>query len=145
MSEKEFWRSIPDYKNYEASNTVKIRNVKTGELLNPIIDQNNKRGKVRLCKNGYSKGFYVDYLIALAFRGEKQLPNTINYVCHINGDVTDNNPENLNWKPRGVCYLKKLKKWIAQIMINNEHKYLGLFNSKEEAGTSYMKAYQEKV
>ena len=36
--------------------------------------------------------------------------------------------------------LKKLKKWIVQIMINNEHKYLGLFNSKKVAGTAYMKA-----
>ena len=67
MSEKEFWRNIPDYKNYEASNTAKIRNIKTGYLLNKIIYQNNKRIKVRLSKNGYSKGFYVDYLIALFF------------------------------------------------------------------------------
>ena len=56
-------------------------------------------------------------MIGLAFLGDKQIPNVKNDAYHINGNVSDNRPENLDWKPRCVHFNKQLKKWIAHIMI----------------------------
>ena len=69
----------------------------------------------------------------------------MNDVYHINGDVSDNIPENFDWKPRGVTFNKRLKKWIAQIMINKEHKYLGAFASKREAGEANIRKHMREV
>lgn len=38
---------------------------------------------------------------------------------------------------KGVTYNKNAKKWVAQIRINWEMKYLGLFTSPENAATAY--------
>lgn len=35
--------------------------------------------------------------------------------------------------PRGVCWDKKAEKWLSQCTINGKSKFVGLFNSKEEA------------
>ena len=59
--------------------------------------------------------------------------------------MSDNRPENLDWKPRCVPFKIQIKKWIAQIMINKEHKYLSSFDSKQEAGEAYMKAYENRL
>jgi hypothetical protein len=43
----------------------------------------------------------------------------------------------------GVSWNKNKKKWIAQITANKEFKYLGCFNSPEEASEEYLKAKQK--
>ena len=110
-----------------------------------LPEKKGKRIQILLCKNGYYKGFYLDCLIGLAFLEDKQITNVKNDVYDINGNVSDNRPENLDWKHRGVRFNKQMKKWIAQIMINKEHKYLGSFDSKQEAGEAYMKAYENRL
>jgi hypothetical protein len=52
----------------------------------------------------------------------------------------------------GVCWHNRYKKWYAQISINNKKKYLGYFNTAEEASKAYIKAkrlhhkfWEEKV
>ena len=76
------------------------------------------------------------------------------FIDHINGDRGDNridnlrvvsNAENLqNMKEaKGYTHHKKLNKWMAQIAVNKEHKYLGIFNTKQEAHAAYLKAKKE--
>ncbi len=44
---------------------------------------------------------------------------------------------------KGVSYHKMGKKWQVKIRIGKENRYLGLFNTKEEAGEVYRKASLE--
>jgi len=41
---------------------------------------------------------------------------------------------------KGVSWNKKLQKWVAQAVINREHRYLGLHATKELAAEAYVKA-----
>ena len=134
MSEEESWKGIPDYKNYEINNKGQIKSVRTGNIISETIDKRNKRLTVNLCKNGFIKCFYVDYLVALVFKADKQFPVVKNYVFHIDGYVSNISTENVDWKFQGTTYNPNLKKWIAQILVNHVRIYLGSFHSQQEAG-----------
>lgn len=84
------------------------------------------------------------------------------HIDHINNDKRDNRITNLrlatksenaqNVKTRksnntsgfiGVCYVKRLNKWQAQIGINGKLKVLGKFRSPEMASAAYQAAKKE--
>ena len=96
------------------------------------------------------KAIRVHRIIWALAKGE----NTSEFIDHINGNKGDNrlgnlrvvsNAENLqNMKnAKGYTYHKKLNKWMAQIAVNKEHKYLGVFNTEHEAHEAYLKAKKE--
>ena len=97
--------------------------------------------------DGKYKTIYLHRVIANAQEGQD--------VDHINGDKTDNSPENLRVCTRaenlqnsrvhkgntsgykGVCWDKQMKKWRGQIRGNGRNIFLGLFKRKEEAAMAY--------
>lgn len=74
-------------------------------------------------------------------------------VDHIDRDPTNNRRSNLRYATRqqqlqnrgfkGVSQIKS-GKWQARIMVNGVRKYLGLFDSKEEAERAYQSEFEKR-
>lgn len=100
-------------------------------------------------------GFLVHRLIAMAFLPDysKDLQ-----VDHINGDKSDNRADNLRMatcrqnhrgfqnkrkggssEHRGVCWATREGKWVATIMIDYKHVFLGYFKCEHSAALAYNK------
>ena len=132
------------------------------------ISRNNFHAKIGdkaggLGKNGYyrisidSKRYYNHRLIFLYQYG--YLPK---YIDHIDNNPLNNkignlrevthsqnhmnrkqNSRNASSQYKGVCWDKSNKVWIAQIQLNNIHKYLGGFKSEQKAALIYNNAATE--
>ena len=158
MNEKEIWKSIPGYKDYEVSNLGNVRSLKRGKELVLKLGLSSGYPIVGLSKDGKIKSHKVHQLVAQAFLGHT--PNGMETIIdHRNGIKTDNRLENLRLvtprenvtfgtlkrntssKYTGVSWHKHNKKWKADIGINGKLKHLGYFTSEEDAG----RAYQEKL
>lgn len=111
-SEDEIWKDIPNYEGlYQASNFGRIKSLFRQEItIHPrsrktmfrkrrekILDMKlDKDGyfKVRPCKNGKARTFFVHRLILLAFVPN---PNSLPQINHKDGNKINNNINNLEW------------------------------------------------
>lgn len=140
---KEYFKYEPDtgklFWNKRPSNRVVI-----GSEVGNYNDQGYKVCRFK------GKALRVHRIIWAVAKGE----HPADFIDHINGDKGDNrltnlrsvsNAENLqNMKSsKGYTYHRKLNKWRAQIVLNKEHKYLGVFNTEHEAHEAYLKAKEE--
>lgn len=140
---QEEYRVINDYPNYSVSNWGRVRNDKTGK----ILDFKN-RGfgyvDVILYKNKSKTIRSVHKLVATAF-----IPNDEKYrhVIHLNGQLFSNFAYNLKWcsvdekykkislrknntsGSPGVSFCKKTQKWKSYLRFNNKTIHLGYFDS----------------
>jgi hypothetical protein len=115
----------------------------------------NKSGYIKLCIN--NKQQFAHRMAWLYVYGE--LPDKD--VDHINGNRSDNRICNLRITNRsenmqntekfktntsgfkGVTWLKKEKKWLAQITKNYQHFNIGVFETAEQAYAAYCQAAKE--
>jgi len=152
----EIWKDIPGYEGlYQASSFGRVKSLYTGEIKKPTLA---KVGYyvMTLSKSKNKKVEYVHLLILLAFKG----PAPIGLIGdHKNNIKTDNLPSNLQYVTRrvnntkdrkpsvsrfiGVSWDKHRAKWFSQIAINGNRKFLGRFDSEEDAGDAYKKALDE--
>ncbi len=148
---REIWRSIDGYANYEVSSHGRVRNATTARILKPNI-QNRGYYQARLCKDGKQKKFSIHRLVAQEFIDN---PDSKQVVDHIDHNPANNCVENLRWasgkenqgnrlkqqntssKFKGVYFDKQTQKWRARVRIDGKYKHLGLFDSEKDAANVY--------
>jgi hypothetical protein len=102
MENEIIWKKIPDYNNYEASNTGLIRSRKFFDYRNETkitylepLYPDGRYASVWLYKDKQRKRFTVHYLVAITFLGPK--PPDKDTVNHKDGFIRNNNVDNLEW------------------------------------------------
>ena len=164
----EFWKTIPDYSDYQASTLGRIKSMGRVSLTKNGIPKPIKERILTPTKGGpgyltvklpkVSGGQItcnVHRLVARTFLGSS---NGLD-VDHINRDKSDNRLENLrygtdcqnlnNTGPRstntsgykGVSWVKSGNKWGARcVQPNGKYQYLGGFSDPKEAAKAYDEA-----
>lgn len=92
--EKEIWKTIEDYPNYQISNMGRVKSLKFGR--EKIIKHSICKGycRLQLCKEGKTKQYLVHQLVAQTF-----IPNPNNYIFvnHRDENKQNNMVSNLEW------------------------------------------------
>ena len=157
---EENWGSVDGYADYEVSWLGRVRHAAT----KVIVEQRTSTygySMAHLYKNGKGKPHYVHRLVASTW-----VANSSEKPCvdHIDGNRANNNYENLRFATyaensqnrkkltnttnttsiyKGVCFKPASKKWNARININKKEKFLGSYESEEEAAKAYNEAAVE--
>ena len=92
---EEIWKPAYDFEYlYEISNKARVRNIKTGKILKPYINDNGYYVLRLVCKNGSQKSVKLHRLLMLTFVGPDPERPIVN---HINGNKLDLDLSNLEW------------------------------------------------
>jgi hypothetical protein len=161
----EIWKDVKGYEGiYEVSSLGRVKSLKrivigkyrVYNIEEKILKYSSSAGylQVPLCKNNIEKTRLVHQLVAEAFLNHTSDGYKM-VVDHINNIKKDNRVENLQVitqrqnitrkkgtytsKYIGVCYVKKSKKWRANICFNGKQLYLGEFKCELKAAEVYQR------
>lgn len=162
MNNTEIWKDIHNYNgNYQISSLGRIKSIKRvncayDKILKPGLDSCGYLF-VNLSKNGECVIQRIHKIVAITFHNH--VPCKFKEVInHINGDKKDNRvinieittnrdntakgylSKNTSSKYTGVCWNKKVKKWVSMIRINGILINLGSFELEYDAHLMYQKA-----
>ena len=155
---KEIWKDVVGYEGrYKVSDKGRVKSIKRKYRKNDLIltQMNHSDGYkyVNLYKNGVAESVRsVHVLVIEAFKRPLKEGEQTN---HLDRDKTNNCIDNLeivnarenlshrNGTAKGYYFNKTAQKWHAQIRINGEHEYLGLYETEEEAHKAYLNALEE--
>lgn len=146
----EEWRPINNWESYFISNYGNVKR-QSREFKDKMIDLkgstlNNGYRYVQEINDGKRKNHLIHRLVAKAF-----IDNSENkpHVDHIDNNPLNNNVSNLRWcnhnenmknikqrtegKKNGVVFDKTKQRWVANARLNNKSKFLGYFDTYDEA------------
>ena len=152
----EIWKPVPGYEGYyQVSSLGNIKSKR--KLLNPYTNVHGYQ-VVSLLLKGVRKQWKVHQVVALSFL-DYTFKNHGIIIDHIDGCKTNNYLSNLQLisqrenksklskktgsKYTGVYFQKKSGKYTAMIYVKDKIKYLGLFETEEEASEYYQNALKE--
>lgn len=94
LENKEVWRNIKGYKDYQISNHGRVWNSKKQRLVAIYTKKNGYEAVHMYANNGKRKHEHIHRLVALAFIPN---PNNLPQVNHIDRVRNNNHVENLEW------------------------------------------------
>ena len=131
---------------YSINEMGQVKNDKTGRIPKAHVSSHGYL-HVNLSSNGKNKIHAIHRLLGICFLN---CPPHM-HVDHIDGNRLNNDLTNLRvvtpqqnqWnahKAKGYCWKKASNKWVAQIGVNGKRKFLGLYDTKEDARAAYLAA-----
>tara|TARA_R110001592_G_C12772957_1_gene714136 strand:- start:68 stop:550 length:483 start_codon:yes stop_codon:yes gene_type:complete len=141
--------------NYEYGNIYRLYHLKKGDEWKEKKIQSDGNGYKRLqfFLNKKRYNFSLHRLVYWLHNPHWDImdSNKDNVIDHIDGDMLNNNIENLRvvtnqenqWnqtRAKGYHWNKKLNKWESKIKLNGKTIYLGLFDNEDDARNAYLDA-----
>lgn len=94
VEDSEYWSTVPGFEHYEANRLGAIKRKQTGYILKPFKRKHCATRYVRLYTTpGDAREHSVASVVWAAFY--KRWPDKGLYVCHADGDLENNNLDNL--------------------------------------------------
>lgn len=133
MENKEIWKNIKDYPNYQVSNMGRVKSLSNNktrkEKILKLHSDRNGYLFLSLSKDGKYKNIRIHRLVATAFIPN---PNNLPEVNHRNEDKTDNRVENLEYCNRkyNINYGTRTEKTQKPVLqFSKENNFIKKWNS----------------
>lgn len=119
----ETWKAIPNYEDYEASDTGEVRKASTKAILSKSL--RSGYFAVSLKVNNKSKIFSVHRLIAMTFHENLENKPTVD---HIDRNKLNNHKDNLRWVDYKEQRINRTNEKLGKVLRGERFKY---FNNTE--------------